>query len=78
MLGSAILATCPPLVLTTLTTVSHFWFTDSEKNLIIAIANMAMPFGNIIAFVVAPIFFQGVDEKDSAQVKNAVAEILWF
>lgn len=65
-------------MLATLTTISHYWFPDSEKNLVIAIANMGMPIGNTIAFVVAPIYFEGVDTKDSAQVKKAVAEILWF
>jgi hypothetical protein len=51
-----------------ITLIANKWYTDRERELVIAICGISMPAGNLVAFAWTGLAFYGVEPTDPESV----------
>ena len=68
LLGQTIISCGYAIMTVPITLIANKWFTDKERELVIAVCGICIPAGNLVAFVWTGIAFDHVVADDSENV----------
>jgi len=65
-----------PIFNSAINLICNRWFPDKERTLVTAICGLAIPSGNIFAFVMSGLIFSGVSTKDPKLIRDREDELI--
>jgi hypothetical protein len=64
LLGQTVIAIGYVIIVVAITLIANKWYTDRERELVIAVCGISIPAGNLVAFVWTGLAFRGVDPNE--------------
>jgi hypothetical protein len=76
--GQVIISLAQPIIYNVMAKFAIQWFSDSERTLVIAACGLSIPGGNLMAFLMSGIIFDGVENvTNDLVVKQMLMKMLW-
>lgn len=76
LVGQAWMSLAYPIFTSAINLICNRWFPDKERTLVTAVCGLAIPSGNIFAFIMSGLIFSGVSYKNPKLIRDREDELI--